>query len=448
VPNDFRQRETATLKRQLGLMAATAVIAGQTIGVGIFLTPAGMAATLGSPLLLLLVWLIIGTMTLCGALCYGALACVFPQTGGTYVYLRNIYGPRLAFLYGWMCMVVLDPGLCAVLAIGLSSYLSRIIPLSASDMKITAIATVALLGLINALGTRLGAAFMNTVTWSKIALLASLPILALAFGNGDWSNLLPLARPRESAVPLMEAMAGALVAAFFSFGGWWELSRIAGEIKNPEKNLPRALVFGVLIVLLVYLLVSAVFLYVVPVGSIVNDQTFVAQFGERLFGQSGDRMLAGIVILSIVSSLAALMLASPRVYVAMAEDGVFFKEVAELSSRFGTPARAIALQVALACVLILLGSFEQIISYFIFISVLFVGMASAGVFYLQKRRQIPIRFGYPITPIVFSTLVVTLLVLLLVGRPQHALLGVAITIAGWPLYALTRRRAQRHDATQ
>jgi APA family basic amino acid/polyamine antiporter len=429
---------TPGLKRQLGPGAATALIAGQTIAVGIFLTPAGMAASLGSPFWLLIVWLTMGVMTVCGALCYGALAARYPETGGTYVYLRNIYGPRLAFLYGWMCLVVMDPGLTAVLAIGFADYVARIVPFTPLAMKLAAMALIVLLGAINVLGTRLSVTFMNVTTWVKIALLAALPVFAIVLGRGDWANVFPLVRERASQVPLTEALAGGLVAAFFSFGGWWELSRVAGEVKQPEKNLPRALVGGVLIVLAVYLLVSTVFLYVVPLYAVVNDQTFVAQMGTKLFGARGEQLLSGLVILSVVSSMAAMMFAVPRVYMAMAADGVFLKSVAD-TSRFGTPLRAIVLQAVLACVLVLLGSFDQIISYFIFASVMFVGLAAMGAIVLQRRGEVGLRFGYPFTPAVFGGMVIALLFLLLVSRPTQALLGLAITACGLPLYSLARR---------
>ena len=429
---------TPGLKRQVGPGAATALIAGQTIAVGIFLTPAGMAASLGSPFWLLAVWIAMGLMTVCGALCYGALAARYPETGGTYVYLRNIYGRRVAFLYGWMCLVVMDPGLTAALAIGFADYLSRIAPMSPALTKLAAIALIAMLGGINILGTRLSVTFMNTTTWLKIGLLAALPLLAIFLGRGDWANVFPLMRARASAVPLPDALAGSLIAAFFSFGGWWELSRVAGEVKQPEKNLPRALVTGVLVVLAVYLLVSAAFLYVVPLHSVANNQAFVAQMGISLFGARGEHWLAALVVLSIVSSMAAMMFAVPRVYVAMAADGVFLHRVAE-TSRFGTPLPAITLQVVLACVLVLIGSFDQIISYFIFTAVMFVGAAAMGSVMLQRRKEVRLRFGYPATPVIFGAMVLVLLALLLLSRPAQALGGLAVTACGLPLYALTRR---------
>lgn len=422
------------LKRQLGFGSAAAVIAGQTIAVGIFLTPAGMARSLGSPFWLLVVWSVSGLMTVCGALCYGALAVRFPQTGGTYIYLKNIYGPRIAFLYGWMCLVVMDPGLCSVLAIGFASYLGYMLPLSPLAMKAVAIAAIVVIGTLNILGTRLSALVVNLVTAGKVLVLLVLPVWAVLTKSGDWSNFLPFVAQRSGSQSLLGALAGAFVAAFFSFGGWWEVTRIAGEVRDPARNLPRALIAGVFTVLFVYLAVSAVFLYVVPLQRVTDDRTFVAQMGEALFGAAGGRVLAGIVVLSVISSLAAFMMAVPRVYFAMAQDGVFLPAAAQVSRRFGTPARAIALQMALASVLVLLGTFDQIIAYFIFVAVLFLGLAAAGVFKLEARG-----FGYPFAPAIFLALIALLLVLLVAGRPREAALGTLITAAGAPLYALRRR---------
>jgi APA family basic amino acid/polyamine antiporter len=209
-------------------------------------------------------------------------------------------------------------------------------------------------------------------------------------------------------------------------------------VKDPQRNLPRALVGGVLIVLAAYLLVSALFLYLVPLGEVTSDQAFVAQIGQKMFGARGEQWLAGVVVLSIVSSLAALMLASPRVYVAMAADGVFLKSIAATSSRTGAPVRAILLQVVLSCTLVLIGTFETIISYFIFTAVLFIGAAAAAVVRLERRGEVSLRFGYPFTPILFLLLIVALLALLMISRPYQALLGLAITACGLPLSFLFR----------
>lgn len=422
------------LKRQLGLASATALIAGQTIAVGIFLTPGSMARSLGSPFWVLVIWLAMGLMTFCGALCYSALACRWPETGGSYIYLRHAYGPRLAFLYGWMCMVVMDPGLCAALATGFASYCAYLVPATAATQRLIALAVVLAIAALNALGTRLSAAFLNAVTWLKIAVLVGLPAWALAARAGDARHFLPFVERRAGGEPLAVALAGAFVAAFFSFGGWWELSRVAGEVREPARTLPRALLLGVMLVLVVYLGISAVFMYVVPLEAPGDPQAFVGQLGARLFGAIGGQVLAGVVALSIVSSLAAFMMAVPRVYYAMAQQGAFLHAMAAVSPRFGTPVRAIALQAVLGGALILAGSFEQIIAYFIFTAVLFLGLTVASVFPLARRGELARGFGARRAASVFLLLVAVLLALLAAGRPRETLAGLAVTAAGAAFY--------------
>ena len=271
------------LKRQIGLFSATALVIGEMIAVGIFLTPAGMAKSLGSPLWLLIVWLVMGTMALSGALCYGELAARFPHAGGGYVYLREAYGPVVAFLYGWKCLLVMDPGITAALATGLASYAGYSLQLSPLGVKAVAIAAIALLAAINIVGVRFGAGLMRWLTLLKLGALLFIVIWALAFRLGNWSHLIPFIEQRPGSEPLLGALAGGMVGAFFAFGGWWDLSKLAGEVRNPAHTLPRALAFGVLIVTFVYILTSAVFLYLVPLASVTSGETFAAQAGEALF---------------------------------------------------------------------------------------------------------------------------------------------------------------------
>ncbi|HXG68148.1 MAG TPA: amino acid permease, partial [Blastocatellia bacterium] len=262
------------LKRQIGLASATAIIVGEVIAVGIFLTPAGMAKSLGSPMWLLIVWLVMGAMALAGALCYGELAARFPEAGGGYVYLREAYGPGLAFLYGWKCFLVMDPGITAALAVGLGTYAGYLADLSPLGVKVVGIAAILALAAANILGARVSAMIMRWLTLLKLGLLAFIILWGFGRGLGDWANFLPFAAQREGSAPLAGALAGGMVAAFFSFGGWWDLSKIAGEVRAPERNLPRALAFGVLIVTLVYILTSAVFLYLVPLDRVTSGETF------------------------------------------------------------------------------------------------------------------------------------------------------------------------------
>ena len=425
------------LKRQFGLWTAVALIIGQVIAVGIFLTPAGMAKSVGSPFWLLVIWIVMGAMTLSGALCYGELAARFPEAGGSYVYLREIFGKVAAFLYGWMVLLVLDPGLTAIFGVGLASYIEYLTELSPFGKQITAIVLVVVVGLINIFGARVGANFLKVLTVLKIGTLLFIILYGFFGGFGDWSNFQPF-----FAVPddVLGAFVGGIVGAFFAFAGWWEVTRIAGEIENPERNLPKALIIGVIAITIIYILTSTVFFYLVPVSAVTNDETFAAQAGEALFGKIGGIVFASIVIISVLGTLVAYLMVSPRVYYAMAKDDLFFKSFGEPHPRFGTPHRATIIQIFLACVLILAGNFEQILSYFFFVVVLFIALVVAGIFKIHKRE-----FGgyktifYPLTPLFFLAITALVLLMIVMRNPLQSFLGAAVVLLGIPVYYLLFR---------
>jgi APA family basic amino acid/polyamine antiporter len=441
-------RAQGELKRQLGLGAATALVVGEVIAVGIFLTPAGMAKSLGSPMWLLVIWLAMGAMALCGALCYGELSARFPQAGGGYVYLREAYGPQLAFLYGWMALLVLDPGLTAAFAVGMASYAGFIVKLSPVGMKLVAVGAILALAAVNILGIKFGSRLMQTLTALKLGLLLVIVVWGFGSGLGSWANFAPFAAQRPGSETLVAALAGAMVAGFFSFAGWWDLTKVAGEVRDPERTLPRALLFGILIVTAVYVLTSAVFLYLVPLENVpageTAAQTFAAQVGVALFGETGGRIFSGIVVISVLGSLAAFIMVAPRVYYAMARDGLFLKSIARLHPRFGTPMRAIMLQAALASLLVAVGTFDKIIAYFFFVTVVFIALTVAAVFVFNRRQGEGVGFktpGYPLPPLFFLALVIVLLALLAMNNPLQAFLGVAVVALGAPVYYLLFRRA-------
>lgn len=432
----------AELKRQIGLRTAAALVVGEVIAVGIFLTPAGMAKQLGSPMWLLIVWLVMGAMTLAGALCYGELAARYPEAGGGYVYLREAYGPQVAFMYGWMAFLVMDPGLTAALAVGLATYAGYMINLSPLATKLLAIATIVVVALINIRGVRLGAWFVRAMMFLKLGLLAFVILWALVFQLGDWSNFTPFVARHPNSPTLIGALAGGLIGAFFSFAGWWDLGKLAGEVKDPSRSLPKALALGVVVVMLVYIVTSFVFVYLVPLEQVTSGETFAAQAGEVLFGRAGGLIFSAIVVVAVLGSLAAVVMSAPRVYFAMARDGLFIPAVAAIHPRFGTPALATALQASLASVLVAIGTFNDIISYFVFVVIVFVALTVFALFKFRRRSE-DVGFltpGYPVTPIIFLAMIGVLLVLMGGSNPKQAALGVAVVSLGWPVYQLLFRR--------
>jgi APA family basic amino acid/polyamine antiporter len=442
-------QEQGALKRQIGLTSATAILVGEIIAVGIFLTPAGMAKSLASPLLLLIVWVSMGAMALSGALCYGELAARFPEAGGGYVYLREAYGPQPAFLYGWMALLVLDPGLTAAFAIGMATYVGYIISLSATGVKALAVGTILAVAAVNLVGVKLGSWVIRLLTLLKTGLLLFIIVWGFGLRLGSWANFTPLIARSDRSITLFSALASGMVSAFFSFGGWWDLTKVAGEVREPSRTLPRALTYGVLIVTLLYILTSAVFLYLVPLGRVATSETFAAQAGEALFGEAGAKVFSSIVIISVLGSLAAFMMAAPRVYYEMARDRLFLSSIGVLDRRFGTPARAIVLQAALASIIAMLGTFNEIVAYFIFVVVFFVALTVAAVFVLRRKgagtHGAYLTPGYPWTPLLFLVLVAVLLVLLAGNNPQQAFLGVAVVALGVPVYHLLFRKRFKHS---
>jgi APA family basic amino acid/polyamine antiporter len=417
-------------RRQMGLAATISVVTGESIALGIFLTPAAMARSLGSPMLLAAVWCGMGLITLCGALCYSELAVQYPLTGGEYVYLREGYGGRTAFLYGWMSAAVMDPGLAAALAVGAAPYVMALFGFSRSIQLWIAPALVLGLALLNYTGARLSRRVMATTNLLKIAVLVCLVAWAWISGHATVANLIPLTTRRPGSEPLFAAVAGATVSAFFSFGGWWEAGKVAGEVRNPRRNMPLAFTCGVLLVTAVYLLISCAFLMVVPMDRIVSNTAFVAQFGEALFGATGAKVLSACVLLSVLGGLMALTMAAPRVYYAMAKDGAFFAPFAKLHPRFGTPANSVLLQTSLALLVLTFGAFDRILSFIIFSAICFLALSVTTLF---RMRQ-PVRhWWFPAAPVVFLAGCVVINLMILMHDPVPALIGLVIVLSGDPV---------------
>jgi APA family basic amino acid/polyamine antiporter len=418
------------------------------IVVGIFLTPADMAKALGSPFWLLAVWLAMAVATIGGALCYGTLAARYPEAGGTYVYLREIFGKRTAFLYGWLSLLVTDPGLTAMLAVGLARYVGHLVALSPWGLRAVAVGSIIALAAVNSLGGSPGSRVLGALAALKLGLLGFLVIWGFGLGRGDWANLTPFWSQRAGSEPFLKALGLALVGAFIAFAGWWDVSKIAGEVRDPKRIMPRALILGVSIVTLVYVGVSVVFLYLVPPDRIAaDDQAFAALAGDALFGRRGEVIFSVIVIISAAGSLAAVLMAAPRVYFAMARDGLFFASFGAVDPRHDVPARATAVQATLAAALALTSSFDEILSYFMVPTLVFLALTVAGIFVLERRGSARERSmappGYPLSPLLFLIPIVAVILLRIARDPMRSSIGLLVVLLGIPLagWALSGRRS-------
>jgi basic amino acid/polyamine antiporter, APA family len=468
-------RNEGQSERRMGVWAATAVVTGEAISLGIFLTPAGMAKSLGSPALLAAVWLGMAVMTLAGALCFTELAVRNPHDGGEYLYLRRGFGRQVAFLYGWMAAVVMYPGVAAALCVGLVPYAQALFPMPSTVVALLPAIILLALGALNYFGTRLSSGVMTTLNWLKISVLAGLVVWAVVSGHATLANLAPLTARRAGSEPLGGAIAGASIAAFFTFGGWWEAGKIAGEVRNPRRNLPIAFTAGVLVVTAIYLLVSFAFVSVVPMEQIQTNSAFVAQFGQALFGAAGGRVLASCVLLCVVGGLMVLSMAVPRVTYALAREEASTGPLSvfgRLHPRFGTPAKAVLLQTAVALLDLTLGTFGRIMAFIVFSAVAFLALTVATLFRASSliasslaasnapdsnsagsphsAELSPTRpWWHPVAPIVFLAGSGALAIMLLMHDPGPSLLGAAIVLAGLPIrWLLIRGRNNTAAATK
>jgi amino acid transporter len=427
--------------------SAAAAAVGLTIGSGIFRVPATVAAESGSVGAIALVWILGGIITLCGALTIAELAAAFPRAGGIYVYLREAYGPMAAFLFGWSWFFIRSAA-SAGTALVFVAYLQTFVPLDALGQRVAAVGLIVLVGAANYRSVRLGAAIQDASTLAKV--LAILVAAAALFALGE-------ARGGAFATPPTFAPAGAggiglaLVAALFAYDGWIAATLIAGEVRDPGRALPRALAWGVAIIVATYLAINAAYLYALPLADLAASKAVAVDAMTRVSGPGGAAVIAALVMLSTFGGLNAGLMTGPRVYYAMAEDGLFFRRVAAVHPRFGTPHVAVVLLVVLTCLNASVRTFEQLAQAFVLLLYPFLALTVAAVFVLRRRRPDLVRpyrtTGYPFVPAVFLLGTVAMMGNALVKRPATTLLGAAIVAAGVPLYYAWRAASRRAGAS-
>jgi len=447
--------EQHALRRQIGLLSAISIVIGTTIGSGIFRSPAGIAQKLPGPLPLASIWVAGGLLALCGALALSEVASVYPKTGGVYVFVREGWGRLPAFLFGWAEVTVIRAASVGAIAITFAAYFLRVIgfdptvaPYDAYARYVAAIAIVAM-GLVNIRGVKLGEWTIGITTIAKYGGLLFIVFIALAIGlprtGGHFTPALPAGSFSISAFGL------ALVSVLWVYDGWADLSFTSGEVLNPERNLPRALIGGTCAVIAIYLLANIGYLAVLSVDEIKQSPLVAADVAQRLIGPAGVVFVSVTVMLSTFGTLISSLFTSPRIFYAMAEDGLFFRGVAKVHPKFGTPYVAIGINIVLAVVFVLLRSFDQLADAFVTAIVPFYALGVASVFVLRKRPGYAPAFrtpGYPVVPALFvlSTLYLLLNALIDPSSRTPTAITLGIVLLGIPVYYLTVGRAQEARA--
>jgi amino acid transporter len=410
-------------------------VVGLIIGSGIFGVPGIVAGHTDSVGALLLVWLLGGGVALCGALSLAELATMFPRAGGVYVYLHEVYGPLVAFLQGWVQLVI-NPTSWAAIALIFASYVGRFVPLTPVGTRVVAAALVALVCAASYRSIRLAAVIQNASTLAKVGALIAVTLVVLALGEHEAGAL---AAP-ALGVRSWSGFGLALVAALFAYDGWASFTAIAGEVREPGRTIPRALFGGLSILILVYLAVNVAYLFVLPLPVMAASPLVATDAMVRVLGTAGGSVVAALVIVSTFGALIAAAMADPRVFYAMAADRLFPRAIAAVHPRYRTPHAAIAFTGALAILYISIRTFEQLAEAYIIGIWPFLALAIVGVFILRRRRpdlNRPYRtFGYPLVPLVFLVASVGLIGNALVRHPGSTLFSFAITLLGLPVYFL------------
>jgi basic amino acid/polyamine antiporter, APA family len=436
------------LPRHLGLWSSVAVLIGSTIGSGIFRVPAAVAERLQYPGPVFLAWTIGGVIALFGALTLAELAGALPRSGGVFAYILESFGPMPAFLFGWSELTVIRASALGAIATIFAEYLGHFIQLSPMQVRWVAALAVILVGLLNYVGVNRAAALMNLSTVAKYAALAALGLLAFTLGQGSWSHFSPV----WSGSLNVSLIATSLIAIMWTYDGWADLSFIGGEVKDPGRTLPMALIIGTIGILLIYLLLNVAYVYLVPLPEMARSRLIAATAAERipLFGRGAGGVISAVVMLSCFSTLIGSMMTGPRIFFAMADRGLFFQSIARVSPRFQSPSVAIWLATALGVVYVLLNDFQQLADKFILGIWPFYALAVGAVFVLRRTRPDlprPYRtWGYPVVPLLFLLASVGMVVNDLVTDPVNTGITFGIILAGVPAYFAWRawkpRRAE------
>ena len=436
------------LSRALGLIDCVLLVVGAIIGSGIFLTPSGIARTTQNVGAVFFVWVLGGVLTFCGALAYAELGAAYPKAGGIFVFLHEAYGRTTAFLYGWCVFFVIVAGSIATLASAFAIFLNYLVPMSALASKLSAVAVILLLSFVNCLGVRAGARVQNLLATIKIGSLIGIALVLLLSSKGNLHNF--SSSPGTFSSTSWSAMGIAMIAVLWAYDGWHLLTFAAGEVKDPRKNLTVGLLLGTLLVMCLYLVVNASYLYVLPFRMLEGSSRVASDALESAIGPVGGSIVALAILFSIAGAMNSNILGGPRVFFAMARERLFFRGVAYIHPRHHVPTVSIIFNGIWASCLTLVGSFERLFSYVIFVSWIFYAMGAAAVIIL--RRKLPdierpyTSWGYPAVPILFCLIAAAIVLNTVINDFKNSFWGLLVVVTGLPAYYYWTRKIARETA--
>ncbi len=430
------------LAKELTLYGLIMVAIGSCIGSGIFVTPSEIARLIPSSGLILLVWALGGLITMTGALTFGELGSMFPKAGGIYVFLKEAYGGWLGFLYGWAYLLIITSGSIAVLSLAFTHYLSFFFPLDNMGKMVCSILTITALTVLNVFRAKFGEIFSNMFTGMKILGILIIIGCGIFYGNSSLS-FRTFSLP-ASSVSGLSGFGVALTGVLFSYGGWQHASFLAGEAKNASRNVPIAMITGAILITIIYLFVNVSYMLLLPVSSIISSEKVAAEAVSTVL-PFGGMLVAGIIAVSTVGTIGIYTLSAPRIYYAMAADGLFFKSIAKVHPKFKTPVNAIIVQSVWSIVLLLLwGTLENLITYTVSVEWIFYALAASGIFIFRKKMknaERPYRtFGYPVTPLIFILITIWFVINIMINKPLHMIIGFGFLLLGVPVYLYFRKK--------
>jgi len=442
------QATRAELSRGMGFPHATAMVVGTILGVSIFVQPSEISRHVPSVPGMMAVWLIAGVVTFCGALVCAELAAVFPRTGGVYVFLRELFSPALGFLWGWAMFWSVHSGIIAALAVVFARYVAYFAPLDDAGIRIVAIAGIWLLSAVNYFGVRAGSTLQVVVTAAKLFAVALMLVLFFSLGSGVEKPIASGAPAAAGQLSLSE-LVFALMAALFTYGGWHMVTYTAGETRDAARTIPRALLVGTLTVTACYLALNAAYVYVLPLERVMASTRVAADAAEVVLGSNGGAMISALVILSGFGVLNGIILAGPRVYYAMAHDGLTFRWLGAVHPRYESPHLAILLQAAWSSVLVATNTYRELYTRVVYTEWLFFALLAVGIFRLRSRpgyAPVVLRRGYPAVPLIFILSCGAIVLHQLATNLRDSLTGLLLLAAGLPVYFAWARHKSKEES--